>query len=217
MTYQRGRQSDRVDFVATGMGSHRGLSGLSRSTCPQAKRRPTGSCPAGSIGSAYGGRACEPGKASSSCALSRSAGRTTSSPARTTPPGARLPCTASPAPAPSTGVPPLLDVTDVLTKLDSGWKATRREELLPPRWPAPASPPETARGPSRPRGAPAPSPAPSSRSALDLSRTALRPRIRAPSRAPAHPKRPHTVATPAPGGRRHWEAAPWAGRTLTPE
>ena len=45
------------------------------------------------------------------------------------------------------GVPPLPYFTDVLTKLGSGWKATRLEELLPHRWHAPASTPETARGP----------------------------------------------------------------------
>jgi len=45
------------------------------------------------------------------------------------------------------GVPPLPDFTDVLTTLASGWKATRLEELLPHRWHALASTPETARGP----------------------------------------------------------------------
>jgi len=45
------------------------------------------------------------------------------------------------------GVPPLPYFTEVLTKLASGWKASRLVDLLPPRWPAPEVSPETARGP----------------------------------------------------------------------
>jgi hypothetical protein len=45
------------------------------------------------------------------------------------------------------GVPPLPYFTDVLTTLASGWPAARLEDLLPHRWPARESPPETARGP----------------------------------------------------------------------
>ena len=45
------------------------------------------------------------------------------------------------------GVPPLPYFTEVLTKLASGWKASRLVDLLPHRWRAPEVSPETASAP----------------------------------------------------------------------